>query len=739
MKGFERFSLVLMVLIVTPLVVHAQAWSGIISTTRATDWSQAGLPGDVPPDASWTQCGPTISPYGSSGSYASPSTINNALNHTGSGYTSCGAHTYILLGAGDFYLNGAIQFGSTSYDVLRGAGPNVSSGTRLHFSSAGSCNGFPADICVTGSNSSQWGGVTDANWTSGYAQNSTTITLSTIGGAIVGVTPIILDQCNTGYTGNSSNDTCTGAAVDNGQFFVCDQPGASQAGGSGVGCETETQSNNYWPLRSQEEVVTVTQCDGVSTFGHVCSSGSNITISPGVRAPNWSAAFSPKAHVPVNTVVNSGVENVYLDNHTAGQEAIVMMTCHACWVNDIASYYGNGWHVQDFFSSHDAILNSYFYWTLTAGDKSYGVGGFDSGDLLVENNIMQGITDPINYDGPCPGCVAAYNYAVNDYYGNTSYLFAMVSFHSAGQNDILLEGNIGVGGDQDQVHGYHDMNTFFRNQFWGMAANNGVICSNGAAGSCFNHSAVHLAGGARYANVIGNVLGTPTYDTAYECVGPASLSPFTCANQSFSVYDLGYGGQTQGESDFDNTPPNPNDPLVPATMLLWGNYDSVHAAAQWNSSEVPTAAPAYPNSVPSTHTLPPSFYDGLSSSYPSCGTGLAFWKNPTTGTCPPFPPIGPDVAAGSSSILRCTSGQFNYSRVLSASQCAGGTSTPDDGGFAAANPAMVCYLNQMGGTPDGTGNMLTFNPTACYTSDGGGSESSGTPPTAPTNLTATVD
>src|ERR1700689_4243757 len=89
-----------------------QPWSGIISPNRAADWTHVGIPGGIP-DGSWTQCGSTIAAYGSSGSYASPSTIQNAIN-------ACGANQYVLLGPGDFYLSGGVSLKSNV--VLRGSG-----------------------------------------------------------------------------------------------------------------------------------------------------------------------------------------------------------------------------------------------------------------------------------------------------------------------------------------------------------------------------------------------------------------------------------------------------------------------------------------------------------------------------------------------------------------------------------------------------------------------------------------
>jgi hypothetical protein len=712
-----------LLLLMMPAAAHAQAWSGIISPSRATDWSTAGIPGGIP-SGSWTQCGSTIAAYGTSGMPTSPATITNAI-------AACGTNQYVLLGPGQFYLNNGIDFASKSNVVLRGSGPNS---TFIHISgSVFGCNGFGSSVCIAGSNSSAFGGVTDANWTAGYSQNATTITLSAIGGAVVGVTPIILDQCNTGYRGNGSNNTCTGAWADNGGFYVCDQSGSQASGGnpSIAGCDTQTPAGTYWPLRSQQEVVVVSQCDGNSTPGHVCSSGTSITISPGIRAPNWASGLSPKAHIPTATITNSGIENLYLDQQTTNNEAIVMFTSSKCWVKNVASHYANFYHVVNFFSSHNVIRDSYFYWTDNAFSESYGIGGFDTGDLLMENNIFQGVSNPIVFSGPCPGCVAAYNFSVNNYFsGSNGYMFPIVDMHAAGINDVLVEGNIGSYFDSDDVHGHADMSTIFRNYFNGMEANNGNFCHGGPAFSCQNHQALEISVGARYYNVLGNVLGTSNYDTTYQCadlVGTAT----PCVNAGFAVYDITY--PNPGNYDFGNNPAHQlNDPKVSTTLFRWGNCDTVTAGCNFNSSEVPTGDAFYPNSIPGSHTLPASFYNGVTTAFPGCGTGLSYWKNPTSGTCPPYPPTGPDTASGS--ILRVTSGPYTGSRVLSSANCGGCSTTPDNVGHANPNPAMIAYF-QMGGTPDGTGGMLTFNPSAYYANDSGGTVSQ---PTPPTNLSATV-
>src|SRR5437899_12578368 len=71
---------------------YAQQWSGIISSSRATDWSKAGVQGGIP-SANWTQCGSTITAYNGTGQ-----TIQTAINN-------CTANHYVLLGAGTFTLS----------------------------------------------------------------------------------------------------------------------------------------------------------------------------------------------------------------------------------------------------------------------------------------------------------------------------------------------------------------------------------------------------------------------------------------------------------------------------------------------------------------------------------------------------------------------------------------------------------------------------------------------------------
>jgi len=175
--------------------------------------------------------------------------------------------------------------------------------------------------------------------------------------------------------------------------------------------------------------------------------------------------------------------------------------------------------------------------------------------------------------------------------------------------------------------------------------------------------AVNLFAWNRYFNIVGNVLGTPGYSKIYQTVDFGG---------SGIIYSLG-AGDTEGSVVI------PDDPLVAATMMRWGNYDTVNTASRFVASEVPSGLSLYANPVPSSNTLPPSFYLSVKP---------AWWP-----AAKPWPPIGPDVSGGN---------------------------IPNLGGHAYTLPAQDCYSNVMGGPPDGTGGALSFNAAACY---GSGSSS----------------
>jgi hypothetical protein len=598
--------------------VYAQPWSSILAPSRAADWSNAGVVGGIP-SLTWTQCGSTIA------AGASAATINSAIQ-------SCTASHYILLNSGTFNLTTGLVMKTGV--VVRGMGADQ---TKLVFTGNNSCMGIGAAVCMAGGDSSDYfanyktqpGGTNSATWTSGYRQGTTNIVLNNIGSNGISVGKYIyLDQ---------AEDTAT-----NSGFFVCENssasPPCSAEGGSG---DPGRVVNGV--ARQQVQIVKVTACSPS------CTNGSTFTISPGLYAPNYASGYSPGAWWPSSSIENSGVEDLSIDATNAGGQAnIFMFNARNVWVKgtrQIRSCVCNRSIIWMWQTAHATVQNNYIYGT-SGQSQNYGVESYIASDALVVNNIFQHTVGP-NVLHSNTGSVYAYNYAINDTYddgGSPQYHYMMESTkgHSAGVMYNLFEGNIGVALGGDAVHGNQVMNTAFRNYFRGSDANR-----------IDNTFAISLEAWNRYWNIIGNVLGTPGFTATYAGTKPG-------------IYQLGAGRGSISD-----------DPVVATTMMRWGNYDTVNAAVRWQNSEIPTSAPTYPNSVPSSQTLPASFY---LSSQPSWWPSGKAW-----------PPIGPDVTGGNISNL---------------------------GGHAHTIPAQDCYLNVMGGPANGTGSVLNFNASACYASSG---------------------
>ena len=306
-------------------------------------------------------------------------------------------------------------------------------------------------------------------------------------------------------------------------------------------------------------------------------------------------------------------------------------------------------------SSHDVIRDSYFFTTQNHGSQSYGVEPWVTSDDLVENNIFQQISSAVLF-GSGEGLVIGYNFSVNDWYDAThSWQQNSFSSHNAGSNMNLWEGNSFEGSIYcDSIHGTSDLDTYFRNRLTGRGHNNtyGLTTTNTFA--------VALQAGCRGFNIIGNVLGTSSYHNNYQITSGTT-------NCDTSIYMLNFSGTECGTSSVV-----PTDTLVASTLMRWGNYDTVNAAVRWDSTESSPGTVTYigVNSTPANHTLPNSFY---------LSAKPAWWNSN------PFPGIGPDVSSGTG-----------------------------PGGFSYINPAQSCY-NSISGPADGTGSVLSFDASTCYT------------------------
>jgi hypothetical protein len=531
----KRYVLLLSIVVVSlSLHLPAQKWSGVLSPTRAYDWSNAGVSGGI--QNRTTICA-TLSPG------ATVAQINSAIS-------SCPAGQVVFLSAGTYNnLSTAITFGSKNNVTLRGAGADK---TILNFTGGDGCGGPASSICIEGAWANTEGTPQRvANWTGGYAQGSTVITLSSTTGLAVGHM-IILDQLN------DSSDT--------GEVFVCSTTSCSDEGGNSPG-----RSN-----RGQQQFVLVKAI-----------SGNNVTIDPPLMMPNWRASQNPQVFWSGSAPRSGdGVED-FTVSVAGGQNGIVIIGAANNWVKGVRVLHPDRNHVWLYQSMRSTVRDSYFYGGQSDHSTSYGVEDFGTGSNLIENNILQHITAPLSHNGTNSGSVIAYNYNIDNNYtaggDSPGWMIGTVMFHEVGISHLLHEGHDGLGVLHDDIHGTTQFNTIFRNHFYGDVWNNPPKTSN--------TSIIHLQSYGRYFNIVGNVLGRTGYYTTYEPSG-------STGDGDKNIYSFGDSPESAV----------PNDPLVKSTLLRWGNYDTVTGAVRWNAGEVPSGISKFANPVPSTQNLPASLY-----------------------------------------------------------------------------------------------------------------------------------
>lgn len=521
----------------------AELWSGIIASSRAIDWSHAGLPPMLPdgettlntytPPVRTRVCA-SIAPEGSPGSPVAQTDINAAI-------ANCAPGGVVYLEAGSFYISNGIDFAGTDDVTLRGAGADQ---TLLHFTGGTGCQGYWATICVPNDERSYDNANPQftASWTAGYSRGTTQVTLSSTADITPGKTLLTLDQQD-------------GPLFDPGGLWVCETPGI---------CSDQGNGGSVRPGRAQQQVVLATAV-----------SGNTVTISPGLYLSNWSASQNPGAWWAAVNVSGDGVEDLSVDATAAAnaKAGILIANGYGNWVDGVRVLNTARSHVWIINSAHNLVANSYFYGTLNAAQESYGVEENGGSDDLIINNIFQHIVAGILMSGPSSGTVVAYNYGLDDYFSPSStVMMSEFQAHNAGIAMDLVEGNVMDSFNADDAHGTQNLLSFFRNRFYGEdPADPGRTVDTVA----FDDTSFH-----RYFNVVGNVLGTAGFSDTYQAVGHDEVLLGGIDKTIFTIGDTFV-------SDFEA-----DDSVSTSSLLRWGNYDTVHGATQWNPSEVPSGLQA---------------------------------------------------------------------------------------------------------------------------------------------------
>ncbi len=669
----KRFVLILAFALLAPLQLWGQAWSPFIDPSRATTWQgNAGftIPNYTVACAIQLTGGNALA-TGSGAASGNEAKIETAL-------TSCDlTHNVVNIPAGTWYVSGII-YPPHGHQVLRGAGPNSTTVYITQVPATGCI--WSIGVCMTGDpNTMSYtfspnvlppSGPYQCLWTGGYAKGSTSITLNNCVNPPPNNSILYLDQ---------ANDT-----TDTNGIYICDPTAAN--------CSQETGDEDGRTIsgvtHSQQQAVWVTGVSGSGTGPYT------VTIAQPVAFNNIRSGQNPGAFWTNGFATNDGLENMTIDESLSTGSPVGLFNCYQCWVKGNRFLYGARQSVLSIASLQNVVKDNYFYSSQTPGtSQSYGVEvEWGTSGLVIENNIFQQLTTPVMF-GQGSGNVVGYNFIIDNQGGAGTISWYSYYGHNAGNEMNLWEGNALNTINSDPIHGSSTNGTFYRNNILGWQS-----------GKTDGTYPVSLETWARAFNVAGNVLGQPGYSNTYESYATSTSGGVNGgATASTSIYVLGWTGYNGYGGCLTPSGGAPCDPLVRPTLMRWGNWDAVNNATQWNSSEAAPAAVPYVNANFTTsyfntlaHTLPASLYY---SSTPSWWPSGKAW-----------PPVGPDVSSGNVGI--CT-GSYAGSQGTLSSQCVGGTLSTAWGSHVTSIPTQDCFLNVMGGHPDGTGSVLPFDYANC--------------------------
>jgi hypothetical protein len=676
-------------------------WAGsttfsLLAPSRGADWSNAGVVGGIPA---------RTSPICASEPAGTPaSTINaDATACSGSG------GGLVNLASGSF--SGTLAYASNV--TIRGAGANLTTFTSTgNWNLASGVN--PGDNLTTWTPGGGAGGTNPFPLTNSWPTGIHTISLASSTNLKVG-TLLEFDQLD--QTVDYGNILVTQSTT----ALTAVAPGVAGAyvsQGDGQNVSRGTCTGALSGCNSQQQAALVTQCDGVTTVGHVCGSAANITINPPILMSNWGydpagTSLSPSVWYSTNLPVqNAGIEDIGIDMTSCSGCVMVVRGGYSDWLKGIAvtnfSPANNG-TINTPYSLNLTIVNNYVGVSTVSGTGVYGINAQYCTMCKMENNIGQLIPTPFIFNGGGVGNVWGYNYQTGGFYtASSQYNIPAFGDHAAGIAKNLFEGNITNGYTGDSIHGLSTLETFFRNNFWGTYPScwlSGATEPTSIYGQCTqNMTVLNTSAGHRLASSIGNVFGTIGVQSLY-----STTSFVTGVGSSYAIYQ--YGSQTSSVADSAN---------LQQTAAIWGNTDAVTSVGfttpRFNCSEMTngTAWDSYGTSIgavqqqrfynpcPTVNTLPASFYYSAKPSWWPSGKA--------------WPIIGPDVTGGN--LLTCSGGTqtraFVTTTTTAACTGAGGTTSTYANGLVYSNPAMDCYLS-LGGLPNGTGGPLTnFNEATCY-------------------------
>ena len=336
--------------------------------------------------------------------------------------------------------------------------------------------------------------------------------------------------------------------------------------------------------------------------------GNTISFTPPLV---WtlSASKNPKAAYPAYGVWPlslAGVEDLTINAPGSIHAIIEFYGSDRCWAKNLELSGGDSIFIYIPVSLQFEMRHCYVHDTLNAPSNAdgYGICPYEGASYcLIEDNIFKTMSAGV-YQSQSSGNAFLYNYGRDSTrYDWQKLIEGFNCNHGPYGMMSLWEGNVMETFLNDGYHGSCGYQTLFRNQIHGVHAR----------GYTGNRKMVGLCRGSYYHNIVGNVLGDPSWNPVrYEMTGEPGY------DEQPVIYALGYPNGWNNDLTSGNwlmyslTYP---DAKVKNTLLRHGNYDYFNDAVVWD--------PAI-----SSHAIPNSLFYSSKPSY----FGALQW-----------PPIGPDV------------------------------------------------------------------------------------------------
>jgi hypothetical protein len=504
--------------------------TAILSSDRKVEWGRAGVWKEGQRGIPSYPVGITVNTTNTSHQYyCDPTGATDCRSKLQAALNACPAGQAVFLPAGTYRISSTLTMPSNV--ALRGAGPTRTTIRNYNNGEA---------IAMNGASGSQ----TATNISSGATKGSQSVVVANASAFSVG-SLVLIDQLNdpSFVTRTGAEGTCSWCGRDNGN-------------------------------RALGEINRV-----------VSKSGNTIGLDRPL-AYGYNASYTPQMCLMSGSpVVYAGVEDLAItpsSSSFSSSVGVLMQWAYSCWVRNTNIYgqahkgvwifaYCMGCEVRDSYI-HDLVQFD--------GDRGYPVNIQNQSSWnLVENNIMK-----MSHNGVILGSsggaanVVAYNFIYNTKHYATYWFMHAIGAHGAHTYMNLFEGNIIPKLNFDYTWGSGSHHVCLRNQ---------VTDRNPEVNVTNNLSGVDVEAWQYAMSFIGNVLGHPGYNGAYENTSPEEYSLWSISNHS----------------------------VTRSALIRHGNYDYATQSVRWDSNI-------------SDRTIPESLY---LDSRPGWFGGLE------------WPAIGPDV------------------------------------------------------------------------------------------------